>query len=371
MAIIGSLLQLNLPVTGVRDLAVHGDDLVAATYGRSFWILDDIAPLRQMQKVDAKGMNAPWLFSPATAVRVDNDSFAGTPLPPEEPAAENPPNGAMIDYFLPTTASTVTLEVFDAQQNLVRRFSSERRTSEEQVPGKYLPLPIATRWFTKPEVLEKTSGMHRFVWNLAWGASGGPTPDEDTDYHRPSGPKVVPGIYQVRLTVDGKAQIQSLTVMMDPRSPATAETLAQQLQLGKQIFAETTAPRHALAEIASVQKQLADAQKKVEETPTAANAPIKSALSDAQSALTKIVNKGSEQDGPGLQEAYAGLVSALRVVESGDRAVPSQAIAVYEQMSPQVKARLAEWTRFKEMNLPLLNQKLHEAKLNSIAVAEK
>ncbi|MFZ0808235.1 MAG: hypothetical protein WAN03_18730, partial [Candidatus Sulfotelmatobacter sp.] len=223
-------LQLNLPITGVRDLTIHGDDLVAATYGRSFWILDDITPLRQLQKADASGMKAPWLFSPATAIRVDNDSFAGTPLPPEEPAAENPPNGAMIDYFLPSAASTVLLEVFDAQQNLVRRFSSERRTSEEQVPGKFLPLPVAARWFAKPEILEKTSGMHRFVWNLTWGASGGPTPDEDADDHRPSGPKVVPGIYQVRLTVDGRAESLPLTVVMDPRSPATAATLAQQLE---------------------------------------------------------------------------------------------------------------------------------------------
>ncbi len=365
-------LQLNLPITGVRDLTIHGDDLVAATYGRSFWILDDITPLRQLQKADASGMKAPWLFSPATAIRVDNDSFAGTPLPPEEPAAENPPNGAMIDYFLPSAASTVLLEVFDAQQNLVRRFSSERRTSEEQVPGKFLPLPVAARWFAKPEILEKTSGMHRFVWNLTWGASGGPTPDEDADYHRPSGPKVVPGIYQVRLTVDGRAESQPLTVVMDPRSPATAATLAQQLELGRQIFSETTAPRYALAEIASVQKHLADAQKKVETGSSAQDAPIKSALADAQSALANIVmNKGAEKNGPGLQEAYAGLVSALRVVESGDRAVPSQAIAVYKELSPQVKARLDEWARFKQTNLPQLNQKLHEAKLDSIVIGEK
>ena len=365
-------LQLNLPITGVRDLTIHGDDLVAATYGRSFWILDDITPLRQLQKADASEMKVPWLFSPATAIRVDNDSFAGTPLPPEEPAAENPPNGAMIDYFLPSAASTVLLEVFDAQQNLVRRFSSERRTSEEQVPGKFLPLPVAARWFAKPEILEKTSGMHRFVWNLTWGASGGPTPDEDADYHRPSGPKVVPGIYQVRLTVDGRAESLPLTVVMDPRSPATAATLAQQLELGRQIFSETTAPRYALAEIASVQKQLADAQKKVETGSSAQDAPIKSALADAQSALANIVmNKGAEKNGPGLQEAYAGLVSALRVVESGDRAVPSQAIAVYKELSPQVKARLDEWARFKQTNLPQLNQKLHEAKLDSIVIGEK
>jgi hypothetical protein len=279
----------------------------------------------------------------------------------------------MIDYFLPSPAHTVLLEVFDAEQNLVRRFSSEGHSSDEQVPAKYLPLPVAERWFTKPEILEKTRGMHRFVWNLTWGSSGGPTPDEDADYHSPSGPKAVPGIYQVRLTVDGKTQSQPLTVVMDPRSPATPEVLAQQLQLGQQIYAEATEPRRALAEIGSIQKQLADVQTKVEHEPsTAQDAEIKSAISDAQSAIAKIVmNKERlEQEGPGLQDAYAGLLSALRVVESGDRAVPSQAIAVYKESSRQVKARVAEWTRFKQTNLVQLNQKLREANLAPVAIAE-
>ena len=366
-------LQLNLPVTAVRDLTIHGDDLVIATYGRSFWILDNITPLRQVEALDVNRAKSPWLYRPAAAVRVDNDAFSGTPLPPEEPAAENPPNGAMIDYFLPSPAHTLLLEVFDAQQNLVRQFSSEGRSSKEQVPTKYLPLPVAERWFSKPEILEKTPGMHRFVWNLTWGSSGGPTPDEDADYHRPSGPKAVPGIYQVRLTVDGETQSQPLTVVMDPRSPATPEVLAQQLQLGQQIFAEATEPRRVLAEIGSVQKQFADLQVKVEHEPsTAQNAQIKSALSDAQSAIARIVmnKEHPEEEGPGLQDAYAGLVSALRVVESGDRAVPSQAIAVYKESSRQVKVRVAEWTRFKQTNLVQLNQKLREAKLAPVAIAE-
>jgi hypothetical protein len=366
-------LQLNLPVTGVRDLTIHDDDLVIATFGRSFWILDNITPLRQVRTLDDTRRNAALLYRPATAVRVDNDAFVGTPLPPEEPTAANPPNGAMIDYFLPSPASTVMLEIFDTQQNLVRRFSSDRGSSEEQVQSKYLPLPIAARWFPKPEVLEKTPGMHRFAWNLSWGTSGGPTPDEDTEYHRPSGPKVVPGIYQVRLTVDGKTQNQPLSVIMDPRSPATPETLAEQLRLGQQIFAETTEPRRALAEIASVQKQLADFKKKLEqETSTAPNQQLESEFADASSAITKIVTnkEHSEQEGPGLQDAYAALVSALRVVESGDRGVPSQAIAVYKQSSPQVKARIAEWTRFKQTNLVQLNQRLREANLAPITIAE-
>src|SRR6267378_2981990 len=225
-------LQLNLPVSSVRDLTIHGDDLVVATFGRSFWILDNITPLRQV--VEARKASGPWLYRPAAAVRVDNDSFSGTPIPPEEPTAENPPSGAVIDYFLQSPASAIRLEVFDAQENLVREFSSE-----DPVTGKHPSLPVADRWFPKPEVLEKTAGMHRFVWNLTWGSSGGPSSDEDAEMRNPRGPKAVPGDYQVRLTVDGKVQNQSLKVVMDPRSPATPEVLAQQLQLGRQMFGET------------------------------------------------------------------------------------------------------------------------------------
>ena len=215
--------------------------------------------------------------------------------------------------------------------------------------------------------------MHRFVWNLTWGSSGGPTADEDAEYHNPSGPKAVPGIYQVRLTVDGKTQSQSLKVVMDPRSPATPEVLAQQLQLGQQIFAETMEARRALAEIDSVQKQLADIQQKLgQQKPEAQNAQLKSALAEAQSAIGKILmnKEHAAEEGPGLQDAYTGLASALRVVESGDRAVPSQAIAVYKESSQQVKARIAEWAQFKQTKLAQLNQQLRKANFAPIAIAE-
>ncbi|MFZ0480620.1 MAG: hypothetical protein WAL71_15885 [Terriglobales bacterium] len=366
-------LQLNLPVTGVRDLTIHGDDLVIATYGRSFWILDNITPLRQVRTLAANKTETRLLYHPATAIRVDNDSFLGTPLPPEEPAAQNPPNGAMIDYFLPSQARDVQLEVLDAQQNLVQRFSSGGHSEEEQIPAKYLPLPVAERWFSKPEVIEKTPGMHRFVWDLTWGGSGGPTEDEDADYHRPKGPKAVPGIYQVRLTVDGEVQSQSLTVVMDPRSPATPEVLAQQLQLGRQIFAETMEARRALAEIESVQKQLVDIQKKLGQGKLdAQNGFVASALTAAQATIGKLVinKEHAAAEGPGLQDAYTGLTSALRVVESGDRTVPSQAIAVYKESSQQAKICIAEWSQFKRRQLAELNQQLGKANLAPIAIAE-
>jgi photosystem II stability/assembly factor-like uncharacterized protein len=359
-------LQLNLPVTGVRDLTIHGDDLVAATFGRSFWVLDNLTPLRQA--LEAKRTGGPWFYRPATAIRMDHDSFSGTPLPPEEPTAENPPNGAMLDYFLPSAASTVQLEIFDAQQNLVRRFSARSHSTGEQDQGtwKHQPLPVAERWFPKPEVLEKTAGIHRFVWNLTWSTSGGPTADEDAEYHAPSGPKAVPGTYQARLTIDGKAQTQSLKVIMDPRSPATPETLAEQLRLGRQMFGETIEARRALAEIGSVQKQLADIQQKI----AMQGAQLKPALAEANSAIGKILSNKVPGEAPGLQDAYNGLASALRVVENGDRAVPSQAVAVYNESSSQVKARIADWTQFKQTKLAQLNQQLREANLAPIAIAE-
>ena len=366
-------LQLNLPVTGVRDLTIHGDDLVAATFGRSFWILDNITPLRQARMVDAgKG----GLYRPAVAVRIDNDSFSGTPLPPEEPAGQNPPNGATIDYFLPTAASTVQLEIFDAQHNLVRRFSSESRnprsgdaSSTGQPTWKRQPLPVAERWFPKPEVPAKKAGMHRFVWNLTWGSSGGPAADEEAEFHDPTGPKVVPGIYEVRLTVDGQTQtpLVELKVIMDPRSSATAEELAEQFQLAHRIFGETMEARPALAEMVSVQRQLTALEQKVAPQTTSVKTALAEALAEVEKLMTNKEHLGSA---PGMQEAYAGLASALRVVESGDRAIPAQAVAVYQESSPQVKNRMAEWARFKETTLARLNQRLKEAKLAPIAIAE-
>ena len=354
-------LQLNLPVTSVRDLTIHGDDLIIGTHGRSFWILDDITPLRQA--FDAEKDKAFWLYRPAAAYRIDNDSFAGTPLPPEEPTGENPPAGAIIDYLLKSSAGSVTLEIIDAHQKLVRRFSSEDRHPEE-----HLPLPIAERWFPKPQALETNSGMHRFVWDLTWGSSGGTGEDEESEYRNPRGPKVVPGSYTVRLTVDGKPQTRPLKVVMDPRSAATPETLQQQLQLGQQIFAETLEARRVLAEIASLRKQLGDLEQKIGEKDSA----IKSALVDAQTEISKIEARPGAGPGQttGLQDAFADMASALRVVESGDRAVPSQAIAVYDEAKQRVKAAIAQWNEFKTTKLPRLNQKLAGANLAPIAISE-
>ena len=294
---------------------------------------------------------------------MDNDEFVGTPLPPEEPTAENPPDGAIIDYFLQSPASEVTLEIFDAQHKPVRRFASE-----DQNATKHTSLPVAERWFPKPAVLAKAPGMHRFVWDLHWGSSGGPTADEQAEFRNPSGPKAVPGIYEVRLTVDGQVRSQSLQVIMDPRSSATPRVLLQQLQLGNQMFTETLEARRVLAETDSVQKQISGAQG----TPGEHGPDLKSALAEAQSEIAKIIAGKNNDADPhtGLRSAYTNLASALRVVERGDRATPSQAIAVFQESSLKTKACIAEWAAFKQTRLPQLNQRLREAGLPPVAISE-
>jgi hypothetical protein len=208
--------------------------------------------------------------------------------------------------------------------------------------------------------------MHRFVWDLTWRSSGGPDADEDADYRNPRGPKAAPGNYQVRLTVDGQTQSQTLQVKMDPRSSATQEILVRQLELGRKIFGETLEARRAMAEMTQVQKQLGDAQEKAQDQK------LKTSLTDAQAEVAKILSskpKPSDQ-AQGLQEAYSDLASALRVVESGDRAIPAQATELYEQSSEQVKKRLLQWKEFKQARLPKINEDLQRANLKPVAVAE-
>ena len=350
-------LQLNLPVCSVRDLTIHDDDLVIATHGRSFWILDDITALRQTREA-AKAKGVPWLYRPATATRIDNDSFSGTPLPPEEPTAENPPNGGIIDYALSSSAKVVTLEVFDAQQKLVRRFSSSDQ------PAKHGPGAIAERWIPKPEVLGTGPGMHRFVWNLTWGASEEPESEEGSSLRLPNPPKIPPGTYQVRLTVDGESKTQMLRVVMDPRSPATPEILARQFETGTRIYGEAMVAYRTLVELKSVQKQVADLQQR----PEAKDADIKSRLTEAKATIDRIIADKTHVEHLGMQDAYRNISSALRVVEEGDRPAPAQALTVYQESSEQIKARTGEWTVFEQTTMPPLNERLRQASLPAITV---
>ena len=355
-------LQMNLPVTSVHDLVVHGDDLVIATHGRSFWVLDDITALRQVSKAGQAA--EAWFYAPATAVRVENDSFLGTPVPPEEPAAQNPPKGAIVDYYLKSAATQIKLEIFDLKGHLIRGFSSG-----DAREVKHLPFAIADRWFPKPQVLDRTPGMHRFVWDLAWGRTSAKTEDGDDDeeYGAPRGPLVVPGTYELKLTVDGKTSTQKLNVVMDPRLAVTAAELDQQYSLGQKMFAEATRSRQALAEIRAVQAQIAAVQGKLGDQQAELKASVRSVQEEIKKLLSGSARSG---EGMGLEIASGGIGGALRMVESGHRAVPSQAIAVFEESDRAAKLRIEEWTRMKTTRLRQLNDQLKRANADTVSIGE-
>jgi photosystem II stability/assembly factor-like uncharacterized protein len=355
-------LQHNLPVTSVRDLTIHDSDLIVATHGRSFWILDDMAPLRQAAAVNA---TQPFLYTPPTTYRVDNDDFLGTPLPPEEPQANNPPDGAIVDYYLGGNAGNVVLQVLDGQGRVLRHFSSADKPTIKRPL-----LAIAERWFPAPQTLETSSGEHRFIWDLSAGSSGTDLDGEEIDADTmPPGPRVPPGTYTLRLTVDGNSIERPLKVLMDPRSPATTEVLDQQFALGQSIYLVTRASRKAMAELESVESQLTALQLR-NTNATDLQRELRAALLKLQAIKNSkdAASNGTEKQ-VGLAEANTGLGVALRVVESGDRPAPSQALVIFQQMKSAADLQIAAWQNFKEHDLAKVDAALQQEHLPALQIA--
>jgi photosystem II stability/assembly factor-like uncharacterized protein len=231
-------LQLNLPVSPVHDLVIKDNDLVIATHGRAFWILDDISPLRQLTR-EVQSAEA-YLFPPATAMRVRANTNHDTPLPPEEPAGENPPPGAIFYYYLKSPAQgEAKLEVLDAKGQVVRTYSSKDQPFRPPTPPAF---PMY--WFNPQAPLAATAGMHRFIWDIRYTAPPIAQPGYSmstaarTDTPRePEGPQALPGEYQLRLTVDGKSYTQQFKLTMDPRVKTSPEDLRRQFMLEDNLVA--------------------------------------------------------------------------------------------------------------------------------------
>jgi photosystem II stability/assembly factor-like uncharacterized protein len=212
-------LRKNLPVTSVRDIDVHGNDLVIATHGRSFWIMDDVTPLRQ------EVAQRPFLFAPAVTFRERPAGFTGTPMPKDEALAPNPPFGAYIDYVIDATPTgPITLEILDAKGAVVRHYGSDDEPPLLD-PSK---LRTAAEWFTLPSMLQTTPGMHRFVWPLRYAGTRGVWSN---------GVWAPPGDYKVLLTVGERRLEQPLRIIPDPRVKLPLTAYAEQFALAKEIDA--------------------------------------------------------------------------------------------------------------------------------------
>ena len=273
-------LQLNLPNVSVRDLVVRDDALAIATHGRGFWILDDLAPLRELTPAIARARM--HLFTPQTAYRVQPGSDRGTPLPPEEASGENPPFGAALDYSLGRAARKVTLVVFDRAGQLVRSWSS----TDLLAPIDPTKLDIPAFWVTRAAVPSASAGMHRFFWDLHERTEVPPVRDDDG---MPlGGPWAVPGTYRVRLTVDGQSTERRLTLALDPRVHTSRTALAAQFAFTRRIEALRTRVRAAGKPGAQIDRSLSRLTAAVQSAPASPSADQQRAYDLAATAFAKL-----------------------------------------------------------------------------------
>jgi photosystem II stability/assembly factor-like uncharacterized protein len=327
-------LRLNMPATSIRDLILTGDDLAVATHGRGFWILDDITPLRQL--TDAVASVPAFLVRPETATRVRWDTNTDTPIPPDEAAADNPPDGAIIDYYLGASVTgPVTLEISDASGKLVRRYSSD-----DPVEAGDPMLPIPRYWLRPPQRLANSPGAHRFLWDLHYPPVPGARPTypiaavAHNTAPEPTSPWVLPGVYNVKLTAGGRDYAQRLTVRMDPRVRTPAAGLTAQFTLSKQLYDDELACLAILDQIRALHPRLSQA-KDLDQKLTALEGAA-------------IGGRGGGRGAAGgpdtLNSVRAALANLLRSVQGADVAPTSQESAAAADRHRAFTALQQRWT---------------------------
>ena len=362
-------LQLNLPHTAMRDLWIHDDDLIVSTHGRSFWILDDIAPLRQIS-ASVESADA-FLFKPVDAYRVRRSTNPDTPIPPDEPTALNPPDGAVLDYFLsPSASGPVTLEIFDQQGKLVRRFSSTDKPgpSEEELAKQLIP----TYWVRRRKVLRTAPGMHRWVWDLHYATPNSPRYDYpisavpgDTP-QAPLGPLALPGTYTAKLTVNGRTYSEALTVKMDPRVKTSAAGLAQMFQLESNLAAMMNESSLALAEARSAREQLQKLSKQ-------ASGPTADAILAMDKKVSALLGGGGGPRGAAAATPTLGSLSGeigtlYGEVDRADAAPTQAQTTAIAETEKTLEDPMKQWAALKGTDLPALNQQLRAANLPEIHI---
>ena len=361
-------LTLNLPATSMRDLVIHGDDVVVGTHGRSFWILDNITPLRELNS-EVAGSSA-HLFAPQITYRVRRNNGTDTPLPPEEPAGQNPPDGAMLDYWLKSASSgPAVLEISDANGKLVRRFSTDDKSTA--LPEKEVNVPMY--WIRPERTPSNSAGMHRFNWDLHY-----PPPDSlDHDYPisaipddtplYPLGPSALPGDYTVKLTVAGQSSSRPLTIKMDPRVKVSAEELRAQFQAEMKIADDMHRDFEALEQVKALRTKLQEAEK-------SGKAPALVKSTDEKAASIEGTPGGygaqylSTPEARGLARLNSGFGSVLAVVQSADAAPTTQAMAMLSELEKALDEQLTKWKELQAQDLPALNKALKQAKLATITI---
>jgi photosystem II stability/assembly factor-like uncharacterized protein len=366
-------LQLNLPHTSMRDLTIHDDDLIVGTHGRSFWILDDLTPLRQLNDEIAKAPG--HLFAPEEALRWRWNRNPDTPLPPEVPAGANPPDGAIIDYYLPVVAAgPVTLEILDTNGELVRRYAStDKPPSMEKLASQH---PVPMYWVRPTQILSAEAGLHRFVWNLHYA------PPEALEYEfpisaivhntvlQPLGAWALPGSYAVKLTVAGTSYTQPLTVKMDPRIRTSLDDLRKQHEMQMGAVEGMNESYEALAQVKSVREQIKALTARLGKNEKLAKqvAALDNQCAELEGA-TRSNFYGVPSNGKQL-ENFSTLnqhfATILAVADSADAAPTTQAIAADRELDESAAALRKRWVVIRERAVLDLNGELKKTGLPAI-----
>jgi photosystem II stability/assembly factor-like uncharacterized protein len=361
-------LQLNLPATSMRDLVVHNDDIVVGTHGRSFWILDDITSLRQFS--DQVTGSSAFLFKPGLAYRVRRNVNTDTPLPPEEPAGKNPPDGAIFDYYLQAAAAgPVTLQILDDGGKVIRSFSSADKpeVTMDQL-GKELNVPLY--WIRTPQILSAAEGSHRFVWDLRIPPPGSVRHDypisaivHDTPRY-PLGPAVLPGNYTVKLEAAGQTLTQPIEIKMDPRVSTPTDELKQQFDLASRIWDAMNTTYANLGQVRSLRAQLKDLGR---QAPKGEVTDAISALDQKAAALEgKAQRFGPASSEDSLAQLNGQFGQLLAVVDGAD-AAPTQTVQdTFADRQRGLASVTSTWDDIRAHVIPTLNDQLLRAKLPTI-----
>ena len=355
-------LRLNLPASSVRDLIVKNDDLVVATHGRGFWILDNITPLRQFNRNKRETL----LIKPQTALRVRANLNTDTPLPPDEPGGENPPDGAMIDYLLSKDASgPVTIEIKDAKGQLVRKYSSA--DAPMQANPKRLKIP--NYWIRPPQSVSTKAGMHRFLWDMHYTPIAGVEPEFpiSATYRNTApaatSPWVAPGDYRLTLAIDGKTFTQPLTVVMDPRVKASAADLQEQFDLSWRLYQLRLKLAPIGKKFDDIAEQLTKLKARAAERPD-----VTQKLEAFGQTLTKF---GPPRPRQGAPPSLFVLESTIRLFDDiqGADAAPTAAVkSAVADLETKVGPTMDAWHKLIASDLPALNQQLKEAGFPEIKI---
>ncbi|HEX3652239.1 MAG TPA: hypothetical protein VHU18_05375 [Rhizomicrobium sp.] len=339
-------LQQNLPMASVRDIEVHGDDLVIATHGRGFWIMDNVTALRQMDAAPSALAAGAMLFKPADAIRLRPTGFTGTPMPKDEPMAANPPDGAAIDYVLPADGKgPVMLTIYNAEGKKVASFSS----SDKPATPDAAKLTYAPEWAPPKPSLSAEPGMHRFVWDLRYGTPA--NPDDESD---PKGVWVPPGVYMVELRANGKAVRQQLTLEPDPRVKVEPAALVREFELAVQVQEKAKQAAAAVKDATALLKAL-DARQAQD---TRLRPRIRD-LMDKVSEFSGIPVPGSVRADrttapppPASLKNLSDELGKLQDAVDGADADPSpDARAAFATLSRSLDSKLQQWQQMKLSNL--------------------